>query len=82
MMKVITQEHYLLMFRNSLVVLYLENRSNMRGKRFTRHGKIPVSEDADNHNNMKQNISTYWKKSKAGKIRWENKYGKKNEKTN
>jgi hypothetical protein len=43
----------------------------MRGKRFTRHGKIPVSEDADNHNNMKQNISTYWKKSRAAKIRWE-----------
>ena len=54
----------------------------MKGKRFTRHGKIPVQEDADNHNNMKQNISTYWKKSKAAKIRWENKYGKKNEKTN
>tara|TARA_A100001011_G_scaffold45908_1_gene43140 strand:- start:680 stop:832 length:153 start_codon:yes stop_codon:yes gene_type:complete len=43
----------------------------MRGKRFTRHGKIPVQEDANNHNNMKQNISLYWKKSKAGKIRWE-----------
>ena len=44
-----------------------------KGKRFTRHGKIPVQEDADNHNSMKQNISTYWKKSRAAKIRWENK---------
>ena len=43
----------------------------MKGKRFTRHGKIPVQEDADKHNSMKQNISTYWKKSRAAKIRWE-----------
>ena len=45
----------------------------MRGKRFTRHGKTSVQEDADNHNSMKQNISTYWKKSRASKIRWKNK---------
>jgi len=48
----------------------------MNGKRFTRHGKITVKEDADNHTNMKHNISIYWKKSKAGKIRWEKKHRK------
>ena len=49
---------------------------SMNGKRFTRHGKITVKEDADNHTNMKHNISIYWKKSKAGKIRWEKKHRK------
>jgi len=48
----------------------------MNGKRFTRHGKTLINEDAEVRNPMKKSISVYWQKSKAGQIRWNKKRGK------
>jgi hypothetical protein len=49
----------------------------MNGKRFTRHGKTLVNEDAEIRKPMKKSISVYWKKSRADQIRWNRKHSKK-----
>ena len=49
----------------------------MNGRRFTRHGKILINEDAEVRRPMKKNISVYWQKSKAAQIRWNRKHSKK-----
>ena len=50
---------------------------NMNGKRFTRHGKTLINEDAEIRKSMKKSISVYWQRSKAGQIRWNKKHSKK-----